>query len=232
VTITGVDDAIRDGNVAYSIVLGAAASADAVYNLVDPSDVAATNQDNEVLAAPAITATFSGATNVSVTWPSVSGAASYELQRSFNGSSYAGLYSGGALSFTDSSCPSGTTCLYRVRSVDPIGASDWRVDLATTLNFTDAALSPGSIPIKAVHFIEARTAVNAVRTSAGLGAFNFTDSTLLGTRIKAIHMTELRSALDAARAAIGLQAIVYGRAIAASTPVHAVDLAEIRDGTR
>lgn len=51
VTVTGVDDTIFDGNVAYTVVVAAATSADSVYNGVNPADVSLTNVDNE--AAPA-----------------------------------------------------------------------------------------------------------------------------------------------------------------------------------
>src|SRR5262249_31338151 len=48
VTVTGVDDKVQDGAVAYAVVLGAAASADAVYNGMDAADVSASNADNDV----------------------------------------------------------------------------------------------------------------------------------------------------------------------------------------
>src|SRR6185369_12228965 len=47
VTVTGIDDAMQDGDIAYTIVLGAAASADASYASVDPADVALVNGDND-----------------------------------------------------------------------------------------------------------------------------------------------------------------------------------------
>src|SRR5207249_5517585 len=47
VTVTGVDDAIVDGTVAYTIILGAATSADSNYNGLDPADVSVANADNE-----------------------------------------------------------------------------------------------------------------------------------------------------------------------------------------
>ncbi len=47
VTVTGVDDSIIDGNVAYSIVTAAALSADPNYNGLNPSDVPVTNIDND-----------------------------------------------------------------------------------------------------------------------------------------------------------------------------------------
>ncbi len=50
VTVTGVDDAVDDGDVSYSIVLAAAQSGDTNYNGVDPDDVSASNTDDD--AAP------------------------------------------------------------------------------------------------------------------------------------------------------------------------------------
>lgn len=47
VRVTGVDDAERDGNIAYTIVIGAAVSQDVGYDGLDAADVDATNQDNE-----------------------------------------------------------------------------------------------------------------------------------------------------------------------------------------
>ena len=38
-TVTGVDDFVDDGNVAYSIVTGAATSGDPNYDGLNPSDV-------------------------------------------------------------------------------------------------------------------------------------------------------------------------------------------------
>jgi cysteine-rich repeat protein len=50
VTVTGQNDAIDDGDQAYSIVLGAATSMDAVYAGLDPADVALTNKDDDTAA--------------------------------------------------------------------------------------------------------------------------------------------------------------------------------------
>lgn len=47
VTVTGADDAVQDGNAPYTVVLGAAASSDGDYSGFDPSDVSATNTDND-----------------------------------------------------------------------------------------------------------------------------------------------------------------------------------------
>ena len=47
VTITGVDDLIDDGDIAYSIVTAAALSGDGDYNGMDPDDVSVINTDDD-----------------------------------------------------------------------------------------------------------------------------------------------------------------------------------------
>ncbi|HBP89821.1 MAG TPA: hypothetical protein DD706_19245, partial [Nitrospiraceae bacterium] len=48
VTVTGVDDAMIDGSIAYFILTGAATSDDFDYAGLDPADVSVTNTDNDV----------------------------------------------------------------------------------------------------------------------------------------------------------------------------------------
>jgi uncharacterized delta-60 repeat protein len=48
VTITGVNDTLVDGNIAYNVVTAAASSTDSKYNGLNPADVSATNLDNDV----------------------------------------------------------------------------------------------------------------------------------------------------------------------------------------
>jgi hypothetical protein len=50
VTVTGVDDFIDDGDQPFTITLGAAASADASYNGIDPADPTGTNADDDTAA--------------------------------------------------------------------------------------------------------------------------------------------------------------------------------------
>ena len=47
VTVTGVDDGIVDGAIAYSIITAPATSSDANYSGMNPSDVSASNSDND-----------------------------------------------------------------------------------------------------------------------------------------------------------------------------------------
>src|SRR5207253_2169251 len=49
VTVTGVDDQTVDGDIAYTIVTGAAVSSDGKYSGLNPSDVSVVNKDNDTL---------------------------------------------------------------------------------------------------------------------------------------------------------------------------------------
>jgi len=67
VTVTGVDESVVDGNVAYNIVTAAATSTDTNYSGVDASDVAVTNTDNDtkgitVTPTSGLTTTEAGST--------------------------------------------------------------------------------------------------------------------------------------------------------------------------
>jgi hypothetical protein len=48
ITVTGVDDAVQDGDIPYTLVTGAAVSADANYSGIDPDDITATNADDDL----------------------------------------------------------------------------------------------------------------------------------------------------------------------------------------
>ena len=46
ITVTGVNDFVDDGDVAFTVVTSAATSADPLYNNVNPADVSVTNSDD------------------------------------------------------------------------------------------------------------------------------------------------------------------------------------------
>jgi CSLREA domain-containing protein len=57
VTVTGANETVVDGNRAYTIVLGAAVSADGSYNGLNPADVSLTNTDNDTQSTITVTTT-------------------------------------------------------------------------------------------------------------------------------------------------------------------------------
>src|SRR5206468_1901437 len=46
--VTGVDDQIQDGAIAYSVALGAAANSDTIYSCTHATNMALSNTDNDV----------------------------------------------------------------------------------------------------------------------------------------------------------------------------------------
>lgn len=59
ITVTGVDDALVDGDITYSILLGTAVSADINWNGINPSDVSIINFDNDSGTTTVATTTIS-----------------------------------------------------------------------------------------------------------------------------------------------------------------------------
>ena len=68
----------------------------------------------------------------------------------------------------------------RVTATDPGGlsaAQSFTVTVSTTVSgsFTDDPIQPGVTPVRAVHFTELRTRIDALRAGTSLGRFAWTD---------------------------------------------------------
>jgi hypothetical protein len=103
------------------------------------------------------------------------------------------------------------------------------VGLGTITNddiaFTDDPLLSGITPIKTLHILELRTAINAARVMRGLLPVVFTDPALAaGQAIKAVHISELRAALPPGCAPSFTDATL----VPGVTPVKAVHIMELR----
>lgn len=182
-----------------------------------------------------VVATATSTSNVNVTWTAAAGATSYNVYRSSGGGAYTLIGSSPGTSYNDGGRSANTAYLYRVRSVNGGESTDSNFDLATTVIFTDDPLVGGTTAVKAVHVTELRTAINAVRTLAALGAGTFTDATLIAdvTAVKAVHMTDLRTAINAARSTLTLSALSYVDSItSAVTGIKASHVTELRNGVK
>jgi subtilisin-like proprotein convertase family protein len=87
---------------------------------------------------------------------------------------------------------------FRVVLSDPSGAAIADGEAIGTIvndDFTD--LSLGGLPIRAVHIVELRAAINELRAARGLAPFTFTDAALTpqSNTIRAVHIVELRAAV-------------------------------------
>ena len=99
-------------------------------------------------------------------------------------------------------------------------------------SFTDHPIVRGVTPIKAVHFTELRTRIDALRDGSGLARFQWTDPVLVRgvTPVRAVHLRELRAALGEAYVAAGRAAPGWTDAAPTPgvTPIKAVYLMELR----
>jgi hypothetical protein len=192
-----------------------------------------TSTSTSVDAPTNVVATALTANSVSITWSASPGATSYEVVRVAAGGATTSAGTTSSTFLTDATAAPNTAYLYKVRATAPSVSPFSTSDLATTTIFTDPILS--GVLVKAVHVTEARTAVNAARALAGLGAYSFADPVLTsGLDVKAVHLTELRAALDAARAALLQPAIGYANPTITSavTMISANDIYELREGVK
>ncbi len=115
-----------------------------------------------------------------------------------------------------------------------VATQRFRVTVLAATTFGDR-LEPGTPP-RAVHFLELRTRVAALREREGMPSLRWTDPVLtVGvTPVRRVHLTELRDALDEAYDAVGKPVPAYtdGIVTAGVTAVKAVHLEELRNAIR
>ena len=121
----------------------------------------------------------------------------------------------------------------RVTAADPGGLSVVQSFTVTvTAPFTDDPLRPGVTPVRAVHFTELRTRIDALRREAGLAEYAWTDPVLTAgvTPVRLTHLLELRQALAETYAAVGQATPRWTDASpqAGATRIRAVHVTELR----
>ena len=130
-----------------------------------------------------------------------------------------------------------TSLAVTVGASDPGGLTTTRTFTVTVRRpsptaFTDHPLEPGATPVRAIHFLELRARIDALRTAADRPAFRWTDPVLTPgvTPIRRVHLTELRAALAEAYAAAGRAVPVYTDPLvtAGQTAIRAAHLMELR----
>ena len=127
------------------------------------------------------------------------------------------------------------TATIGVTATDPHGLSATASFTATVGRpgtFTDDPIRPGSTPVRAIHFAELRTRIDALRRRAALTPFAWTDPVLTPgvTPVRLVHLHELREALAAAYAAAGRGAPAWTDAAptAGTTRIRAAHVTELR----
>jgi YD repeat-containing protein len=158
------------------------------------------------MPAAGLVATLNAAqTQVSLTWPSVTGAVSYVIERR-SGSGWAPIEAQApSNAFVDTAVQAGRTYAYRVQASNRTGYTD--ADLATTGTFTNAMT--GQV-VSAAVATSTLNALNSVRTAAGLATLTW--QTLLpstepaataGKLITQQQMLALRSRINDVRQILG-----------------------------
>ena len=173
------------------------------------------------------------ATTASLSWSASDGATSYKVYRRTAPGAYSFLANVPVgTSYVDNPVTTGVAYQYVVHAVNGGGESgDSNSDWTTAVAFTDA-MGLG-LTIKLVHVTELQSAVNAVRTLAGLSAFSFTSAPTSNGTVKKSHIDDLVTALNAARTDpdLGSGAISIGEALVAqSTTIKASHLTALRNG--
>lgn len=230
VVLTPIPDSLAEGPESASLTISSSSN----YQVGSPSSATITIAD--AFGPPSnVVATATGPTSVQITWTAGPGAASYRVYRSANAVSYSLVGSPSASPFSDSSAAANTGYLYKVRSYGGSESSDSNRDLATTVIFTDPVITSASTTVKAAHLTELLTAVNAVRTLAGLGTITFSAQTpAAGLAIQRQQLIDLRNGIDPARSLLGLSALSYAESsiTAGLTTIKNTHITELRNGTK
>lgn len=187
----------------------------------------------ETPTAPApsgLAATPSGS-NVALSWSAASGATNYRVERKAANGYYASAGTTSSTSLTDNGVSSGSAYLYRVCAADAQGnctsnysnlALGAPLSFSTDPTITGIADDPTVVnvtTVKAAHINELRTAVNAVRSLAGLTAAVWTNNTIsYGVTISADDVRDLRTKLHDALIALGIQTSNYEDQTLAGVP--------------
>jgi hypothetical protein len=174
---------------------------------------------------------WGGGASVSLSWTAASGATNYRVERKGANSAYVLAGTTSSTGLTDNGVSSGSAYLYRVCAADGQGnctsnysnlALGAAIGFSTDPTITGLADDPTGVTVttvKAAHINELRTAVNAVRSLAGLAAAVWTNVTVSsGSPIRVDDVRDLRVKLDEALTALGIQTSAYADASLVGAP--------------
>lgn len=135
------------------------------------------------------------------------GAVKYRVERKGAGQSFTQIGTPTTTSMQDTGAVSGNAYLYQVCSADAAGncTSNYsNIALGAAITFTDPTIisfaenPSAATPVRAVHITQLRTAVNAVRTLAGMQNATWAWNVAIGELIHVEDIRDLRTALAAA----------------------------------
>src|SRR5262249_51517932 len=135
--VTGVDDPVLDGDVAYTIVTAPAASADPSYNGLDAADVAVTNTDDEMVG---ITVT----PVAGLTTTEAGGTATFTVRLGSQPPADV------TIGLASSDTTEGTVSVSSLMFTDSAGAAPWDQPQTVTVTGADDAVVDGGVPYMVV----------------------------------------------------------------------------------
>jgi subtilisin family serine protease len=131
--------------------------------------------------------------------------------------------------YSDTGLMSNTAFQYRVEAFDYWANVSSATMVVTAMQFTDALLLVGETEVRAVHVTELRSAVNAVRTCAGLTQASWTNTVVPGSIVQAVDVQELRDRLAPALTALGITAPSYtDTPLASGITIKKAHISEVR----
>ena len=109
--------------------------------------------------------------------------------------------------------------------------AEWRSEVSLNVTFSDDPIAAGVTPVRAIHLMELRNAIDALRLRAGLSATLWSSAVATGNVISVAHIMELRAALNPALTALGITP-QYGEVVSSGSPVKASHIQELREYTK
>jgi hypothetical protein len=189
------------------------------------------------ITSTALTATANAAyTQVTVTWPAVTGATSYNVYRR-SGSFWEPLASSTSTTYVDATVAGSRAYAYRVQALASANSSTYsNSDVATTMSFTQAVVDQ---PIAVATNEGILVAVNKVREAVGWPALTWnniltTSSPLpaAGGFIDSRHITACRARMDEALQALGVAVTTYSDGDLTDRPIKAPHINELLQRAR
>jgi YD repeat-containing protein len=190
------------------------ASASPPVNTYQPVTAYLSPEPPFIDAPTSLTVAAAADASLSLSWTAPGGSVDhYQIERS---QSISGPFlfraNTASTTFNDTSVTTDQAYLYRVRAVTSGGTpsvpSNMALGTATSFEFSGAAALAGNV-VKKQHVYDIRTAINAVRTVAGLSAATWTRNDLTGLQVVANDVQELRNRLGEALTVLDISVAAY-----------------------
>ncbi|HET7434215.1 MAG TPA: FG-GAP-like repeat-containing protein [Thermoanaerobaculia bacterium] len=130
---------------------------------------------------------------------------------------------------TDTTAAADTVYLYALRAADNMTLVS-NIDVGLRVSFVDSNLTT-TTRIKAAHVIEVVTAMNRIRTAAGLAPLQ-PAGVAPGGVITAAQIVAIRNGINDARVALGAPPYSFMQAVASGAPIHTTHIDELREAIR